>query len=60
MNGKKEMIDILKNISQSINDYIQIVTYAQRNLIKDMQFYLNKLNVLIMDLYDKDDSDRGG
>lgn len=56
MNGKQEMIDILKNISQSINDYIQIVTYAQRNLIKDMQFYLNKLNTLIMDLYDEDNT----
>lgn len=54
MNGKQEMIDILKNISQSINDYLQIVTYAQRNLIKDMQEYINKLNAIINSFYNKE------
>ena len=53
MNGKQEFLEILKSISQSINDYLQIVTYAQKNLVKDMQFYLNKLNSLINDLYDE-------
>jgi|GEM_PF-2798310 len=53
MNGKQEFLEILKSISQSINDYLQIVTYAQKNLVKDLQFYLNKLNSLINDLYDE-------
>jgi len=53
MNGKQEFLEILKSISQSINDYLQIVTYAQKNLVKDLQFYLNKLNSLINDMYDE-------